>query len=77
MYEISEMQRRKFLGGVAGAALSACGPKGSEGGAVFEIGMKPGQFFPQLGLPALDGGQPSSVRAFGGKKTLLHIFASW
>jgi hypothetical protein len=39
--------------------------------------MKPGQFFPLLGLPALDGGQPSSVRAFGGKKTLLHIFASW
>jgi hypothetical protein len=74
---MSEIQRRTFLGGVAGAALSACGPNISEGGAPLEIGMKPGQTFPLLGLPALDGGQPSSGRAFRGKKTLLHIFASW
>ena len=74
---MTEMQRRTFLGGVAGVALSACGPNISEVGAAIEIGMKPGQTFPLIGLPALGDGQPSSVRAFRGKKTLLHIFASW
>lgn len=74
---MTEMQRRTFLGGLAGAALSACGTSTSGGGAALEIGMKPGQVFPLLGLPALDNGQLSSVHAFMGKKTLLHIFASW
>jgi hypothetical protein len=74
---MTEMQRRTFLGGVAGAALTACGPNTSEGGAAIDIGMEPGQTFPLLGLPGLGDGQPSSVRAFRGKKTLLHIFASW
>ena len=74
---MTQMQRRTFLGGVAGAAFSACGPDVSEDATAIDIGMKPGQTFPLLGLPALDSGQPSSVRAFRGKKTLLHIFASW
>jgi hypothetical protein len=74
---MTEMQRRTFLGGVAGAALTACGPNTSEGGGAIDIGMKPGQTFPLLGLPALDTGQPASIRALRGKKTLLHIFASW
>ena len=74
---MTEMQRRTFLAGVAGAAVSECGPNISEGGSSVDIGMNPGQTFPLLGLPALDSGQLSSVRAFRGKKTLLHIFASW
>ena len=39
--------------------------------------FKPGQPFPDLALPSLDGGRPLSVASYRGKKLLLHIFASW
>ena len=33
--------------------------------------------FPDLALPALDGGKPLSISDFRGKKVVLHVFASW
>ena len=53
-----------LLGGAAFSALWA---------APFEID-KP---FPALVLPTLDGQGPSSLAEFRGRKSVLHVFASW
>ena len=39
--------------------------------------FKVGQRFPDLVLPSIDNGRPTSIAAYRGKKVLLHIFASW
>lgn len=36
-----------------------------------------GQPFPDLRFPALADGKLTSISAFRGKKTIVHIFASW
>lgn len=36
-----------------------------------------GKPFPNLALPALDGGRAMSIADFRGKKVILHVFASW
>lgn len=41
--------------------------------APFEID----QPFPALLFPALEDGRPTSLADFRGKKTVLHVFASW
>ncbi len=38
--------------------------------------LKQGQPFPSLVFPDLDG-EPKSIADFTGKKTILHIYASW
>ncbi len=43
------------------------------GGTGFQIGQQ----FPEVALPSLESGQPASLVGFRGKKTLLHVFASW
>jgi hypothetical protein len=40
-------------------------------------GLAPGQAFPTVALPALDGDHPMSVADFRGRKVILHVFASW
>lgn len=40
-------------------------------------GLEPGKSFPNLTLPAVNGGQPMSVADFRGQKVLLHVWASW
>jgi hypothetical protein len=62
---------------MAGAVFSACGRNSSGRESGNAAGMKPGQYFPLLALPSLESGELSSVRAFRGTKTLLHVFASW
>ncbi len=42
-----------------------------------DVRIEVGQPFPGLILPTLEDGSPSAVARFRGKKTLLHIFASW
>jgi hypothetical protein len=39
--------------------------------------LEVGEAFPDFPLPRLDDGTPSSISAFRGKKTILHLFASW
>jgi len=39
--------------------------------------LKLGQAFPSLVLPLAKDGSPSSMLAFRGQKTVLHVFASW
>lgn len=36
-----------------------------------------GELFPHLDLPSLEDESPLSVASFGGKKLVLHIWASW
>ncbi len=39
----------------------------------FEVG----QPFPDIVLPSLEDGRPTSIADFRGKKLILHVFASW
>lgn len=39
----------------------------------FEVGRP----FPDIVLPSLEDGRPTSIADFRGKKVVLHIFASW
>ena len=39
--------------------------------------LKTGDPFPSLILPAVENGQPDSMLAYRGRKTVLHVFASW
>jgi hypothetical protein len=36
-----------------------------------------GDLFPDLAFPALEGGTPTRLSDFRGKKVMLHVFASW
>ena len=36
-----------------------------------------GKPFPDLVLPAMDGGRAMSIADFRAKKVILHVFASW
>ncbi len=60
-------------------ALTACGspPAASDVSAPVNVAIEVGKPFPDLILPSLADGSPSSVARFRGKKTLLHVFASW
>lgn len=42
-----------------------------------DVKIEVGRPFPNLVLPLLEDGRPSSIVQFRGKKTLLHVFASW
>ena len=42
-----------------------------------DVTIEVGRPFPNLTLPALEDGSPASIANFRGKKTLLHVFASW
>lgn len=53
------------------AAERATAPKS------YSVDFHEGQMFPTMVFPSLDGGRPSSVADFRGKKLILHIFASW
>lgn len=39
--------------------------------------LKAGQKFPDLLLPSADSGVPDSLRFYRGRKTVVHVFASW
>lgn len=54
-------------------AVSAAPAPAQRLDARFEVG-KP---FPDLTLPSLEDGTPTSIADFRGKKLLLHVFASW
>ena len=46
-------------------------------GIVMGSELKVGQAFPTLILPQAEDGAPSSLLAYRGQKTVLHVFASW
>ena len=45
--------------------------------APLDVAIEVGRPFPNLVLPSLEDGSPSSIARFRGQKTLLHVFASW
>ena len=45
--------------------------------AIAASALRVNEPFPDLALPALDGGKPLSISDFRGKKVVLHVFASW
>ena len=42
-----------------------------------ESGFEVGQRFPEIVLPSAADSRPLTLAQFRGKKTILHIFASW
>lgn len=57
-------------------ALASCGSS-PEAAVPEDMRIEVGKPFPDLLLPTLADGRPASLASFRGKKTLLHIFASW
>lgn len=39
--------------------------------------IKKGEPFPEIVLPSMEDGSPTSIRDFRGKRVMLHVFASW
>jgi len=56
------------------AAATTVGPAGSDSGPYL---LEVGRPFPPLVLPAAADGRPLSLADFRGRKTILHVFASW
>ena len=54
-------------------SVGALNAQGRREAAGFQVGT----YFPDLTLPSLEDGRPSSLVDYRGKKLLLHIFASW
>jgi len=51
---------------------------GAHGGALSEgYLLEVGRPFPLILLPAASDGQPLTLADFRGRKTILHVFASW
>lgn len=40
-------------------------------------GLAVGDRFPELVLPSLSDGSPTSISSFRGRKIVLHVWASW
>ena len=67
---------RRLLLVMSALLLAACGST-VDVTAPADVAVEVGKPFPNLMLPALEDGSPSSLVQFRGKKTLLHVFASW
>jgi hypothetical protein len=71
---------RQVLPGLLVVALAACAsePMAPESSPTPRRGaFEVGQTFPDLMLPSLEDGQPTSMRDYRGQKVVLHVFASW
>ena len=66
------MKTRIFVPTVA---MVMCFASGSANAAPSDLTV--GKPFPNLVLPALEGGRAMSIADFRGKKVILHVFASW
>ncbi len=67
---------RRILPALGILLLAACGTP-VDVTAPSDVAIEVGKPFPALILPSLTDGSPSSIVQFRGKKTLLHVFASW
>lgn len=67
---------RRLLLVMSALLLAACGST-VDVTAPADVAVEVGKPFPNLTLPSLEDGSPSSIVQFRGKKTLLHVFASW
>jgi len=67
---------RRLLLGMSALLLVTCG-SAVDVAVPVDVAVEVGKPFPHLTLPSLEDGSPSSIVQFRGKKTLLHVFASW
>ena len=67
------MKVSSILTGLAvGSAMLAPGGAGAA-----STGFDVGDRFPELVLPSLMDGEPTSIASFRGRKLVLHVWASW
>lgn len=67
-----------MLAAASGDAAGTVAAAGSPAGAPSEpFLLEVGRPFPLIVLPAALDGRPLSMADFRGRKTILHIFASW
>lgn len=72
---VASLMSLSFLATQASRKAGA-GPA-TAGGLLPPGGFEVGQVFPEILLPSAEDGRPLSVASFRGKKTILHVFASW
>ncbi len=60
---------------LAGGAPTAA--PGQRSGPPMPDGFSVGRYVPEIALPSADDGRPLSLASFRGRRTILHIFASW
>ena len=79
VHTVVSVFRRLALIGLLPVALGACGSEMSTttSDTARRSPFRVGQPFPKLTLPALEDGQPASIRDYRGRKVILHVFASW
>lgn len=66
------MKLSRVLTGLALGSAAMLAPAGAA-----DTGFDVGDRFPELVLPSLDGGEPTSIASFRGRKLVLHVWASW
>jgi len=62
---------------MAGVVAAAAAPPEAGRGQRLENRFEVGAPFPEVALPSLDDGTPTTMAAFRGEKVILHVFASW
>ncbi len=64
---------------IAAGAVNGCRRTEPEqtDGPTLPIGANLGEVYPSYVFPSLDGGRPTALSEFRGKKVILHHFASW
>ena len=77
MKTLASVFRRVALIALLPVALVACEREPSTSDTSRRSPFQVGQPFPDLTLPALQGGRPASIRDYRGRKVILHVFASW
>ena len=60
---------RTLLAATASALLAPAAQAGPN--------LQEGRPFPNLVLPSMTDGRPTSIADFRGRKVILHVFASW
>ena len=68
--KLTRLSRR--LAVAAAALVAAAAP-----GIAETFGIRVGERFPEIVLPALEDGTPLSIASFRGRKVALHVWASW
>lgn len=66
-----------WLAPIFGSAGSHLACAASAGDSAREPALAIGEPFPELWLPALSDGAPTSTKKWRGQKVILHVFASW
>ncbi len=67
------MKLSHILAGLIAGTLTLA----SDAAGATATGLDVGDRFPELVLPSLADGEPTSIASFRGRKLVLHVWASW